>query len=712
MNTRPDLALPPEQPLDMPRQHQHAAGIALRSGWSAFRARTWFMRLLLTIITLAVTSYGVYEMYAVLNRSITTVQWVFLILFSINFAWISFAGSQALLGFLLLMFRDIRGRRYLHDRPPAIRTAVLVPVYNEDPVRVAAAIETMAAGLADDAPGRFAFFILSDTNNASAWINEERTFRQLIINSNRVCPVYYRHRRDNSERKAGNIADWVTHWGGGYEAMLVLDADSVMGTDTMIELARRLEAEPGLGLLQTVPAIVWGHTLYARLQQFANRLYGPIFSHGLSIWHGEGSNFWGHNAIIRTEAFAASAHLPILKGKPPFGGHVISHDFIEAALLRRNGWGVKLATDLNDSFEEPPPSITDVMVRDRRWCQGNLQHSRFLFARGLAMTSRLHILSGIMAYMSAVFWLMLVATGLLLAVQADMTRPEYFTQPSLFPTWPVFDSERAINLFVASMAIVLLPKFLGWASAIINLRRCFRYGGPVLVTLSVLVEILLSALVAPIMMLAQSRMVWEIFTGGDSGWKPQRRDDGSIPLMDAWRRHKWHTVVGIVVSGLTFYLHHDLFLWTLPVTAGLLSSALLSWASGKRGPGQALKLFGILRTPEERRPNRILTDVTRRLESTRGDNSANAQPGLALMLHDAAFCEWHCAQLPQTPADKNRFDPAQVLAAAKAERSPSMDALEAWLTPAESMAFLHNPELIHIVARLAAGSARLQLATK
>lgn len=712
MTISPGLALPPEQPMEMPRQQQHATGMALRSGWSAFRIRIWLMRLLLTTVTLAVTSYGVYEMYAVLNRSITAVQWVFLVLFSINFAWISFASTQALLGFLLLIFRDIWGRHHIHQRSPGIRTAILVPVYNEDPVRVAAAIESMAAGLTDEAPGLFSFFILSDTNSAPAWINEERTFRELTACSSQHCPVYFRHRRDNHERKAGNIADWVMRWGGGYEAMLVLDADSIMGTDTVIELARRLEAEPGLGLLQTVPAIVWGNTLYARLQQFANRLYGPVFSHGLSIWHGEGSNFWGHNAIIRTAAFAASAHLPILRGKPPFGGHVISHDFIEAALLRRNGWGVRLATDLNDSFEEPPPSITDVMVRDRRWCQGNLQHSRFLFAKGLAMTSRLHILSGIMAYMSAVFWLMLVATGLLLAVQADMTRPEYFTQPSLFPTWPVFDSERAINLFIVSMAIVLLPKFLGWFGAIINLRRCFRYGGPILLTLSVLVEILLSALVAPIMMLAQSRMVWEIFTGGDSGWKPQRRDDGSISLADAWRRHKWHTLTGVTVSGLTFYLHHDLFLWTLPVTAGLMSSALLSWVSGKHGPGQALKHLGILCTPEERRPNHTLSGVTQRMQNARAHAVTTPLTSLVLLIQDAAFCEWHCAQLSQTPVDKHRFDPAQVLAAAKAERTTSISALESWLTPAESMALLHNPELIRHVAGQQMDSANLQRATK
>jgi len=694
------VALPSEQPLDMPRQPLHSPRAPLRGTWSLSRARVWLVRLLLACATVTLSAYGVFEMYAVMNRSLTSIQWVFLVLFSINFTWISFAGCQALFGFLQLMAHDLMRSHHHHDQPPGIKTAVLVPVYNEEPVRVAAAIEVMARGLGNEAPGRFCFFILSDSNNAQAWINEERAFRLLVEDSTAACPIYYRHRRDNNERKAGNIADWVMRWGGGYEAMLVLDADSIMGPETITEMARRLEADPGLGLLQTVPSIVRGNTLYGRLQQFANRLYGPIFSNGLSIWHGEGSNFWGHNAIIRTAAFAASAHLPTLKGKPPFGGHVISHDFIEAALLRRAGWGVKLATDLQQSYEEPPPSLSDVLVRDRRWCQGNLQHSRFLFSRGLAMTSRIHILSGIMAYLSAVFWLLLVVTGLLLAVQASLTRPEYFTQPSLFPTWPVFDSERAIELFIVSMAIVLLPKALGWCSAILNLRRCLSFGGPILLTLSLLTEILLSALIAPIMMLAQSRMVWEIFTGGDSGWKPQRRGDGSIAFIDALRRHKWHIVVGMVVSGLAYYLHRDLFLWTLPVTAGLMLSALLSWASGKAWPGQVLKRVGILRTPEETRPNVILSSLEQRLAALKSkvsDAGSEVRTTIAGLLSDPGFCKWHCAQLQSTHVDEARFDPSLVLAGAKAERATSMESLEAWMTPAETVAFLNSPELIRSV---------------
>lgn len=691
----PLLALPPEHRLAMPRQQVHASGNPSRTH-SLSRFGTFIARLLLLTGTGALSWYGVSEMYAVMAGSITILQWVFLGLFALNFSWISFAGCQAVLGFLLILKRDLFGRHDIHDQPPGIRTAVLVPVYNEEPGRVAAAIAAMAADLQEKVPDRFAFFILSDTNNAAAWIREEHTFAPLIRASSAKCPVFYRQRRHNNERKAGNISDWVMRWGGAYDAMLVLDADSIMTSETMIEMARRLEADPGLGLLQTLPSIVMSESLYGRLQQFANRLYGPIFGNGLSAWHGVGSNFWGHNAIIRTAAFASAAHLPVLKGKAPFGGHVISHDFIEAALLRRAGWGVRFDTDLYGTYEEAPPSISDVLVRDRRWCQGNMQHVRFLFARGIAFTSRIHIMSGIMAYASALFWLMLLSVGLVMAVQANFTRPEYFTQPSLFPTWPVFDSARAIQLFIVSMAIVLLPKMLAWASAILNPMRCIRYGGPILVTLSVAVEIVLSALVAPVMMLAQSQMVREIVTGGDSGWTPQRRNDGSITLLAALRLHRWHMFTGVATSCLTWYLHPDLFFWMLPVTAGLTLSAVLSWMSGKRGPGKVLKVLGILRTPEEKTPPEIISAVMRKSELI---TALHAESPLLTLLGDAELLAWHCGQLHSESSHNVAFDPDLILARAKVERMVSPGALEGWLTQSEMMAFLHNPELIEAVGR-------------
>ncbi|MES2625792.1 MAG: glucans biosynthesis glucosyltransferase MdoH [Pseudomonadota bacterium] len=690
-----EFALPPEHTLVMPRQSLHAAQQARRGGSTiSFWLQTQIARILLLAGTAVVSAYGIQEMHGVLTGDLTVIQWVFLVLFSINFIWISFAGCQAVLGFFLRIKQDIFGYRPIHKDVPGIRTAVLAPVYNEDPSRVAAGIIAMAEGLASSAPGQFAFFILSDTTNPAAWMREEQAFHHLIKDAPAACPIYYRHRRHNTERKAGNIADWVQRWGGAYEAMLVLDADSIMDPSTMIEMARRMEANPGLGLLQTLPGIVMAETLFGRLQQFANRLYGPIFANGLAAWHGNGSNFWGHNAIIRTAAFAQAAHLPVLKGKPPFGGHVISHDFIEAALLQRAGWGVRFDTDLPLTFEEAPPSVSDVLVRDRRWCQGNLQHGRFLFARGFTTTSRLHITSGIMAYMSALFWFLLLAVGVILAVQASFTPTEYFPEPSLFPTWPVFDSERAITLFILSMQIVLLPKALSWISAMINVKRCFRYGGPLLLTTSVLVEILLSALFAPVMMVAQSRMVWEIITGQDSGWKPQRRNDGSIPFTTALRTHIWHMLLGVSAAVLTYFLQHDLFYWLLPVTSGLMLSAVLSWVSGKRLPGRILQILGILKTPEEHREPAINTSVLSNLAASK---TYPLSTPLDTLLNDSDLRAWHCAQIRPLRMHHGIFDAELILARAKSERTDSLNTLENWLTPGETLAFLHSPELIEDV---------------
>ena len=195
--------------------------------------------------------------------------------------------------------------------------------------------------------------------------------------------IYYRHRTDNTARKAGNIADFVTRWGGRYEHMVVLDADSLMMGHTIATLAAAMEADPDSGIIQTLPLIINRNTLFARVQQFAARIYGPVIAAGLSTWMGRDGNYWGHNAVIRTKAFADHCGLPHLKGKPPMGGHVLSHDFVEAALIRRAGYAVYMLPTLDGSYEESPPSLIDLSARDRRWCQGNLQHMRILPARGL-----------------------------------------------------------------------------------------------------------------------------------------------------------------------------------------------------------------------------------------------------------------------------------------------------------------------------------------
>ncbi len=689
-------ALPTMSPLDMPRHKVSEASHARKAKFSSHDIVTFLARLFVLICTIGLSWYGATEMYSVLNtNAIAGLQWLFLVLFCINFTWISFAFSQATLG-LLYQLWPFSSRRKEKDVDGV--TAILLPVYNEDPSRIRANIQAMHEDIVKQASGKFAFFILSDTNKADAWIAEEQAFHSLLNDDSAACPIFYRRRYDNAERKAGNIAEWVTHFGNDYECMIVLDADSLMGAECLISLTRRMSADASLGLIQTLPTIIRADTLYSRIQQFANHCFGPIYASGLAAWHGGSSNFWGHNAIIRTKAFADACGLPVLAGKAPFGGHVMSHDFMEAALLRRAGWGVRFDTDLTASYEEAPPSLVDVIVRDRRWCQGNLQHKAFVFAKGFHFATRLHLLSGIMSYLSAVFWLMLIVVGFALAIQAYFVRPEYFSNPSLFPTWPVFDFEKARSLFILSMGLVLAPKVYGWLAAMLNIRRCLQFGGPILLTLSILVETLLSALYAPILMLSQFQVVYGVFKGKDSGWKPQSRDDGATSWGVAARAHFSHTVFGIVLAGGALFLSPQLFYWSLPISFGLVLSIPLSWLSGGRKRGNVIRYFGLLRAPEEKRPHPIVVLQHRYSTDLTQPRFEAALPSLTRLMSDASLFYWHLAQTPEDESNKE-FCRAWICAEWQIMNSDSINSLLAHLSEEECIAILQHRTLMHAMQK-------------
>ncbi len=690
----PTRAMPAEEPLRMSRA-------PLRGPRLPPKERPWprlqlaLSRGYLLAVAVGLGGYGCFQMYQVVSSvGPTGLQWLFFGLFAINFLWISLAFGQASLGFVRLLLHRSRPRRPpLEDRLPT-RTAILIPVYNEDPARIAATVRALAPHLARAAPGKFAIFALSDSNDPDAWLREERVFLSLKSDTPPGCPFHYRHRPVNTERKAGNLADWVQRWGGGYEAMVVLDADSLMAPDTLLTLARRLVADPGVGLIQTLPRLVRGRTLFARLQQFAGACYGPLHAAGLAGWYGASGNYWGHNAVIRVRAFAAACHLPILEGRPPFGGHILSHDFAEAALMRRAGWGVEFHTDLVHSYEESPPSLVDSLVRDRRWCQGNLQHLRLLFAGGLRLPSRLHLLNGAMSYLSALLWLLLIIVGLALSVQANLFQPEYFDGPSLFPHWPVFESHRALALLAVSTGVLLGPKLLAWLRVLITPSARRSLGGGVAVSLSVVAETVLSALYAPVMMLSHSMAVLSILVGRDSGWNPQRRDGVGGTLKVHWQTFLPHVAAGVATAALAWHLSFDLFLWLLPFTTGLLLAPWLSWLSGSSRAGRALARRRLLLVPEERRPPAIVRWFENRLAATERV-PAGVHP-LKRLWDDAELRRWHVAQLSAPPMDApDNLDVDHVLALAKAERSgPDLTKLCDWLDRRQTMALLNDRDYL------------------
>jgi len=336
------------------------------------------------------------------------------------------------------------------------------------------------------------------------------------------------------------------------------------------------------------------------MTQFAGKIYGPVVAAGLSGWHGRDGNYWGHNAIIRTRAFAEAAGLPELEGRKPFGGHVLSHDFIEAALMRRAGWAVYMLPALPGSYEETPPSLLDVATRDRRWCQGNLQHMKIVTARGLHWVSRVHLIQGIMSYLASPLWLMLLLAGLALASVARYTEPNYFPDGfSLFPAWPVFDPELALRLFAVTAVVLYLPKFLGLILALGNRDMREGCGGIAGLFKSLVAEIFLSMILSPVMMLIQSRFVLDVFLGRDSGWNTQNRDAQAIPFLHLLQRHWVHMATGSAFGGIAAMISWATFLWFLPIATGLILAPLVSWSTALPQFGRWLWEANVFRIPEE-----------------------------------------------------------------------------------------------------------------
>jgi membrane glycosyltransferase len=703
-------SMPARERLEMPaqsfsrydRRRRHPAGQRPDS-W-----RVWLARLAVFGGGLALTAYGASEIHAVLAvGGVTALEWVLLILFVVNFSWISLALTNAVLGLVAMTL--YRSRRKIVELTK--RTAVVMPTYNEDPTRVcgalAAIIDDITFGPHAAYAHCFDWFVLSDSTDPEIWMAEERVLVELKRRLGGRANVYYRHRPKNVGRKAGNIADFVKGWGGAYDHMLVLDADSLMTTEAMVALALAMENDPDAGIIQTMPMIINRNTLFARLQQFAARFYGPVICTGLSVWSGRTGNYWGHNAIIRTRAFAEACGLPPLSGRPPLGGMIMSHDFVEAALIRRAGWTVYMLPHVRGSYEESPPNLIDLAIRDRRWCQGNLQHIRVLPARGLKLVSRQHLATGIFSYLASPIWMAQLLVGIALVLQSHYVRPEYFTNEfQLLPAFPQTDPARALQLFGITMAVLLAPKLFGLVLAFADVRMRVSCGGGWRMALSALIEIVFSALMAPILMVSQTGAVIRILMGIDSGWNPQRRDDGSVPFATIAVGHLPHMLLGFMTLVAGLLIAPSLVAWMSPTIAGLLLAAVLIWGSGQLVAGVALRRAGLLLTPEETTPPAIVGQAARWREDLAPAICAGTD-GLRILHGDREMRELHKRFLPEAiERRRGEIDETRATASAKLADALSAEEAVAWLKPAERIALLLDRSLLDWFATLPAQSDR------
>lgn len=553
-----------------------------------------------------------------------------LALFAILFAWISAGFWTAVLGaWVMLRGRDKRAvtevlRGEAANLPISVeaRTAIIMPICNEDVATVFAGLRATFESLAATGQGEhFDFFLLSDTNDPDARAAEQAAWSRLVaaLHGARgqapAARVYYRWRLHRTHRKAGNVSDFCRRFGADYRYMIVLDADSVMSGDCLVAMLRMMEAHPDTGIIQTAPRAAGHETTHARILQFCSRVYGPLFTTGLHYWQLGESHYWGHNAILRMQPFIEHCALAVLPGKTSLSGGVMSHDFVEAALMRRAGWKVWIAYDLDGSYEQVPPNLLAELGRDRRWAQGNLQNSRLTFEPGLHPVHRTVFVTGVLAYLSSPFWLaFLVLSTVLFATHSNLV-PTYFVEPyQLFPIWPTANFKLMLTLFGLTAVLLLAPKVISLFAIIVR-GDAKRYGGVAKLLLSALLEFFHSVLLAPVRMLFHTQFVLAALTGVKLDWKSPPRNDDSTGWGEAVRRHALGSLLALAWIGVILVTSAVFQWWLSPVLAGLLLAIPLSAWTSRAGPGRWLARHGIFLIPEEMSQPPVLAEADRYADS-------------------------------------------------------------------------------------------------
>jgi membrane glycosyltransferase len=629
--------------------------------------RRWLYLFLVLLSTVAAVTQmaGVFQV-----DGFTARETAILALFAILFAWIASSFWLAVFGAWarftkvnLLPLKPAGG-------PSAARTAILMPIYNEDVARVFSGVRAVWESVGAD----FDFYILSDSTNPANWVAEELEWQKLKSELGEGAHIYYRHRARNTGRKAGNIQDFCENWGQLYDYMVILDADSLMTGKTLIQLVGLMDANPRTALIQAPAQLVGRNSLFARIQQFSSSVYGPIHTAGLAFLQGADGNYWGHNAIIRVHAFMQHCGLPRLPGKPPFGGEIMSHDFIEAAFLRRGGWDVWMAPDIGGSFEEPPPTLMDYLIRDRRWCQGNLQHLRIVFAQGLTLPSRLHLAMGIMSYVASPLWLLLLIVSAIDMMSVNQAPSVRYI--GLHPSLPLSVSHAAelVVLVLATLVLLYGPKLLAVVALLESPEATRAHGGTGAVLQGALLESVFSTLMAPIVMLQHSWYVIGILMGMATGWNPQTRTDRALPLGLVARKFAVHSLIGVAATVILWRYANDSFNWFVPLLTGLWLAIPLVLVSSSPLLGLMTRKDRLFLVPSETRGLKVLG----RAHALAGKHETLSGEAQQLVLQDAKVRDLHLALLAGAPAPSGDSTRLGVLRAQAVRRETAGFSREDW----------------------------------
>nr|WP_246191220.1 glucans biosynthesis glucosyltransferase MdoH [Aureimonas leprariae] len=518
-----------------------------------------------------------------------------LLLLVLSSGYVTAQSWQVVLGLLHRAFAGRKGDQGAGE-VDCSRLAVVMPICDEDVAGVFGAVAAIRRSMRDAGLAVAPVFVLSDTRSLARAEAEETAFAATRAETAGLPELRYRRRAVNARRKAGNIAEFCERHGDAFEFMLVLDADSVMSGATIRRMAETMAADPKLGLVQTLCFPARRLTLFARIQQFAARLYAPLHTEGMTFWTGGDAIYWGHNAMIRVQPFREHCELPILAGRPPLGGEILCHDVVEAAFLRRAGWEVRMLPDLDGTWEDMPSNTLDFAQRDRRWCQGNLQHLALLAEKGLTWPFLFHLVNGIFAYASAPVWLLFLIVGTL----------QYASQPAASvgggADTLLAPAVAAPVLFGLSLTVIFLPKVLSIALTLADRRRRRAFGGAGPLLASAIAETLFGILWNPMSLVFYTGFVVATLAGRTVAWDPQHRTDRGVGWGEATRRHRWHMAIALLWGALVWRLDPAVFWWMSPLFAGLLLSAPLTVLSSRMSLGLAAARLRLFLTPDETEP--------------------------------------------------------------------------------------------------------------
>jgi len=573
-----------------------------REPWQDAAARRRLVFALLTLLSTVIASWLFAQAQPDYGNDLLA--WGQIALFAILSTWVVTGFVTALMGFWVSLRGDehaLSARAVQHHGiEPGARTAIIMPICNEDVATVFAGLRATCESVA--ATGHapvFDVFVLSDSNQPDIIAAERAAWAELraVLADHPRQPqieVYYRLRSRRTHRKAGNVADFCRRWGRDYRYMVVLDADSVMSGDCIVSLVKLMEAHPRAGIIQTASQAIGHATLHARAQQFAARVTGRLFTLGMQFWQLGESHYWGHNAILRVAPFMAHCALASIPGRGGLCGPILSHDFVEAALMRRAGYHVWLVSDLEGSYEQQPPDLLSELQRDRRWCQGNLQNARLMAEPGLHRVHRAMFAIGAMSYLSAPLWLAFLTFGTTL----------WMSGAAIAPDWHAVPAELR-SLWAWTLAMLFMPRVLGLLAVILR-RGQAGFGGIPALLASALLETLVALLQAPVRMLAHSFFVLVALTGWKLEWKSPPREAEGISWGDATRKLAPMTAVIALQGGGIAAMQLGALVWLAPVALPLLLAVPLAVLTSHVALGGWVRARRMLLIPEEWRSPAVL----------------------------------------------------------------------------------------------------------